>query len=82
MSTSRSSACPVVRSNAPFCPGWRKTAAVSRSTYVLGKRTDTVQEFTFAGINRAISGALTTYEVEVWVTYRDDCWDILFDARR
>jgi hypothetical protein len=26
----------------------------------LGKRTDAVQEFTFAGINPAISGALTT----------------------
>jgi hypothetical protein len=26
----------------------------------LGKRTDTVQEFSFAGINPAISGALTT----------------------
>ena len=47
---------------------------------VLGKRTDTVQQFTFAGTNRAISGALTTYEVEVWVTYRHDCWDLLFNA--
>ena len=46
---------------------------------VLGKRTDTVQEFTFAGINRAIRGELNTYEVEVWVIYRDDCWDILLD---
>ena len=39
-----------------------------------------MQEFSFAGINRAISGALTTYEVEVWVTYRNDCWDLLFNV--
>ena len=39
-----------------------------------------MQEFSFAGINRAITGALTSDEVEVWVTYRRDCWDILLDV--
>ena len=33
----------------------------------LGRRTDNVLEFTFAGINRAISGALTTWEINVTV---------------
>jgi hypothetical protein len=47
---------------------------------VLGKRTDTVQEFSFAGINGSISGQLTTWEIEVWVTYREDCWDLLFNV--
>jgi hypothetical protein len=45
----------------------------------LGKRTDTVQEFSFAGINPAISGALTTYEIEVWAIRDDNRWDILLN---
>jgi hypothetical protein len=32
----------------------------------LGNRTDTVQEFSFAGINPAIGASLTTWEIEVW----------------
>ena len=35
----------------------------------LGRRTDNVLEFTFAGINRAISGALTTWEINVTVMH-------------
>ena len=46
----------------------------------LGKRTDTVQEFCFAGINPAISGALTTYEIEVGAIHDDHYWDILFNV--
>jgi hypothetical protein len=45
----------------------------------LGKRTDTVQEFTFAGINPAISGALTTWEIEVWAIRDDHRWDLLLN---
>jgi hypothetical protein len=45
-----------------------------------GKRTDTVQQFSFAGINPAISGALTTYEIEVWAIHDGHCWDILFNV--
>jgi hypothetical protein len=46
----------------------------------LGKRTDMVQEFSFAGINPAISAALTTYEIEVWAVHDDYSWDILFNV--
>jgi hypothetical protein len=46
----------------------------------LGKRTDTVQEFSFAGINPAISGALTTWEIEVWAIRDGHSWDILFNV--
>jgi hypothetical protein len=45
----------------------------------LGKRTDTVHEFTFVGINPAISGALTTWEIEVWAILDDHRWDILLN---
>jgi hypothetical protein len=45
----------------------------------LGKRTDTVQEFSFVGINPAISGALTTWEIEVWAIRDDHRWDILLN---
>jgi hypothetical protein len=46
----------------------------------LGKRTGTVQEFSFAGINPAISGALTTYEIEVLALHDDHIWNILFNV--
>jgi hypothetical protein len=46
----------------------------------LGTRTDEVQEFSFAGINPAITGALTTYEIEVYAMHEDDSWDILLSA--
>jgi hypothetical protein len=50
-----------------------------RST--LGKRTDTFQEFSFAEIDPAISGALTTYEIMVLAIRDDDhSWDIPFDV--
>ncbi len=45
----------------------------------LGKRTDTLQEFSFAGINGVITGALTTFEIDIWVIYRDECWDLLYN---
>jgi hypothetical protein len=35
----------------------------------LGKRTDTVQEY-LRRVNPVISGALTTYEIEVWAIHR------------
>ncbi len=41
---------------------------------------DRVQEFSFAGINHAIIGALTTYEIEVYAMHENDCWDILLSA--
>lgn len=43
----------------------------------LGKRTDEVQAFVFAGINRAIRGVLTTYEINVYALHGEDCWDFL-----
>jgi hypothetical protein len=46
----------------------------------LGRRSDTVQQFTFAGINSAISGVLSTYEVSVFVMHRGACWDFLLDV--
>ena len=46
----------------------------------LGKRTDRVQEFSFAGVNRAIEGALTTYEIEVYAIHENDRWDILLST--
>lgn len=46
----------------------------------LGTRTDRVQQFSFAGVNRAIEGALTTYEIEVYAIHENDCWDILLSA--
>lgn len=45
----------------------------------LGRRTDTVQQFAFAGINSAISGILSTYEISVFVMRPGDCWDFLLD---
>jgi hypothetical protein len=45
-----------------------------------GTRTDRVQEFSFAGINHAITGALTAYEIEVYAMHENDCWDILLSA--
>jgi hypothetical protein len=46
----------------------------------LGKRTDTLREFSFAGINPAISGALTTYEIMVFAIRDSHTWDILLDV--
>jgi hypothetical protein len=46
----------------------------------LGTRTDRVQEFSFARINHAITGALTTYEIEVYAIHENDCWDFLLSA--
>jgi len=43
----------------------------------LGTRTDRVQEFSFVGINDAIKGALTTYEINVYALHGEDCWDFL-----
>ncbi len=43
----------------------------------LGARTDAVQEFSFAGIVGAISGAVTPYEINVYVIHEGDCWDLL-----
>jgi hypothetical protein len=43
----------------------------------LGKRTDRFWEFSFVGINTAIQGALTTYEINVAAEYANDCWDLL-----
>jgi hypothetical protein len=45
----------------------------------LGRRTDTVLQFTFAGINSAISGVLTTWEISVFVMRQGECWDYLLD---
>ena len=42
-----------------------------------GRRTDRFWEFSFVGINTAIQGALTTYEINVAADYADDCWDFL-----
>lgn len=46
----------------------------------LGRRTDDVQEFAFVGINSAISGVLTTWEIEVFASHEDECWDFLLDV--
>ena len=46
----------------------------------LGARTDEVQEFSFAGINRAIEGALTSDEINVYAIHDNDCWDILLSV--
>jgi hypothetical protein len=43
----------------------------------LGRRADSGLEFSFAGINSAISGTLTTWEIIVTVTHEDECWDFL-----
>jgi hypothetical protein len=43
---------------------------------VLGKRTDTVQEFFFAGI----SFGLSTWEIDLWAILYQDCWDLLFNV--
>jgi hypothetical protein len=43
----------------------------------LGRRTDRFWEFSFVGINAAIQGALTTYEINVAAEYANDCRDLL-----
>src|SRR5437868_1997466 len=43
----------------------------------LGQRADKVLEFSFDGINRAIAGELTTWEIIVSVTHEDEFWDAL-----
>ena len=40
-------------------------------------RTDHFINFSFIGVNRAISAALTTYEINVSVEWNDECWDLL-----
>lgn len=42
-----------------------------------GQRTDTLLEFPFAGVNDAIRGALTTWELNVAATREDLRWDFL-----
>jgi hypothetical protein len=46
----------------------------------LGRRTDTLQQFTFAGINAALDGVLTTREISVYVTYEGENWDCILDV--
>lgn len=46
--------------------------------YIEG-RTDRFVEFSFVGINRAISAALNHYEICVWTYYDGEGWDILVD---
>jgi hypothetical protein len=43
----------------------------------LGKRTGRLWEFPFDGVNGAVHGALTTYEINVVVEYADELWDFL-----
>jgi hypothetical protein len=45
----------------------------------LGRRTDRLLEFSFAGVTPAIQGFLTTWELQVAAYYEGDCWDILID---
>lgn len=42
-----------------------------------GRRTDHLWEFSFVGVNGAIQGALTTYEINVVVEYAGEFWDFL-----
>jgi hypothetical protein len=62
----------------PAFPSW---LAENRSRFAveikLGRRTDTVLEFAFAGINNAITGAFTTWEINVYVDYQDYYWDMI-----
>ena len=46
----------------------------------LGRRNDGVQQFAFAGINSAVSGVLSTYEISVYVMHQGACWDFLLDV--
>ena len=43
-------------------------------------RTDRCVEFSFAGINKAISAYLNTYEFNVLAETNEGCWDILISA--
>jgi hypothetical protein len=43
----------------------------------LGRRTDTDLDFSFAGITGAISGVLTTWEINVLAMHEQECWDFL-----
>jgi hypothetical protein len=45
----------------------------------LGRRTDELWEFTFDGVNGAIRGALTAYEIEVMATFRREPWGLLLN---
>jgi hypothetical protein len=47
---------------------------------VLGRRTDHFLEFSFAGINNAVSGELTSYSLSISADYEDYCWDLIWDA--
>lgn len=42
-------------------------------------RTDSFIEFSFVGVNRAISAALTPYGITVSAEWNGDCWDFLMD---
>jgi hypothetical protein len=42
-----------------------------------GRRTDAVLEFAFAGINGAIAGFLSTWEICVVANHEGECWDFL-----
>ena len=44
-------------------------------------RTDHFINFSFIGVNRAISAALTTYEINVSVEWNDECWDLLLSLK-
>ena len=46
----------------------------------LGRRTDTDLEFTFAGINGALIGVLTTWEISVYVIHQGENWDCILDV--
>jgi hypothetical protein len=46
----------------------------------LGRRTDTVQQFAFAGINSAIRGVLSAWEISALVMHQGECWDFLLDV--
>jgi hypothetical protein len=45
-----------------------------------GRRTDRVLEFSFVGINRAVSGSLGNYSLSIAVEYENCLWDLLWDA--
>jgi hypothetical protein len=45
----------------------------------LGRRTDRLLEFSFVGVTPGIKGFLNTREIEIFVIYEGDYWDILVD---
>jgi len=46
----------------------------------LGRRTDRNLELSFAGINGAVTAALTTYEINVYVEYESYNWDMILSV--